>query len=468
MTNQSNSQIKRLSDYTDEELLTLWEESELSQRKFARAINVDFDAMHGKLYRAQARRKKNVGVSDQTEGNYRTLRAKQPRIITVSDMLKACDVDLNEWVLQKARLNKWEIGAKAEEKSIEWLDGQIIKGYVESTGKLTIEPLHQVELHLIRKNPVALEPVVSPVQIHSSGYTAPARKRVKTGKHLVLADPHFGFLRDMRTGTLIPFHDRRALDIALQMAASNDWDTIVIAGDILDLAEWSDKFVRTPEMFFTTQPAIIEAAWFVSQLRSLAPDAEIAVIEGNHDMRLLRLLLTHMNQAYGLRPADRIEDFPAMSVPGLLGLQGLGVEWVGDYPNGERWIGDEVAAIHGHKARNKSGATATAVVEDNDFSTVFGHVHRIELATRTIWSRSGPRQVFAFTPGCLCRTDGVVPGVTAKANWQQGIGIVQYNTDGTASPIPVFINDGRAVYQEQAYKGRDYVTRLRKDTKWSF
>ena len=438
-------------DLTGEDLLRLFEESDLSQRKFARAIGMDFDALHGKIYRAQQARRK--GVDDRVQGNYRTVRIKSSDIKSPEELIQVAGINLEEWTYKDARINTWQVGAKTAEKSIEWKDGIIVSGYVEDSGRITKENLYQVEVKLLRKNPVALEPILTPVQVELPELPIEPISRIWSGKTLMFSDPHFGFVRNLYTGQLDPFHDREALSLMIQLVATGEFDEVVIAGDLLDLAEWSDKFVRSPEMYWTTQPAIVEAAWFLAQLRKVSPRTRITVIEGNHDERLLRLMLAHMNQAYGLKPADQLNGHPVLSVPNLLGLERMGVGWIGGYPNGEHWIGNDCVIVHGHTVRSGPGATASAVVKDASVTTGFGHAHRIENVFMTSWDRHGPKIVSAFCPGCVCRIDGAVPGVKARTDWQQGFAIVQSVDEDAprATTYPIF--NGRAVYNDRLFTG---------------
>ncbi len=50
-----------------------------------------------------------------------------------------------------------------------------------------------------------------------------------------------------------PYHNEAVLKIILDIAARLQPDRMDIIGDILDLAEWSDKYLRSPEMMETTQ-----------------------------------------------------------------------------------------------------------------------------------------------------------------------------------------------------------------------
>jgi len=285
---------------------------------------------------------------------------------------------------------------------------------------------------------------------------------------LVLPDTHWGFKRDQHTGKLTPFHDRRALGVALALAASYPFDTLIFLGDTLDLAEWSDKFTRTPDFYFTTQGAIIEAAWWLARFRAALPAAEMGVIEGNHDERMRDAIARHLSAAYHLRPATEINLPPALSVPRLLGLDAINARWVGDYPNGEFWLNDRLVCIHGDKARAGPGDTAKAMVSNAVRSVVFGHIHRIERATRTLDERDGSRVISAVSPGCLCRVDWTVPGHARGQNWQQGLSVAHYKPDGWHAIETINIDEGSAVWAGNVYQSQDLLDQIRTDTGWDF
>ena len=218
-------------------------------------------------------------------------------------------------------------------------------------------------------------------------------------------------------------------------------------------------------MFFTTQAAIIEAAWYLAQIKSLC--ANVTVLAGNHEERLTRLLINHMNMAYGLKPANNLDSWPVMSVPNLLGVESLGIEYLDGYPDAEFWINEEVMCAHGDRVAAKSGRTVAAIIDDMSHSKIFGHIHRIEMANKTVYSKSGPKIITACSVGCTCRIDGVVPGKKKKQNWQQGLGIVQ-ESSGRHEITPVSILDGTAIFDGRIFTGEDYKEQLNQEADWSF
>ncbi len=381
-------------------------------------------------------------------GNIAVAEPRSKRIKTLEDLLEECKVDLEVWAVDHWIANKWEVGAKND------------------ANELIVEPLWQVKAWLVRKTPIAIAPVVSPVTVNVN-IVKHSTKSSPDGliRGLALPDPQFGFRKSLRTAKLTPFHDRLALDISLQIAADFDFEFVCWLGDFLDLADWSDKFTRDPNFYWTTQPAAIEGKWWMTQHRAANPNARIKLLEGNHEKRLRDQINNHLKEAFGLKSVDAL-DMPALlSIPRLLALHDLDIEWIADYPNGETWINDFVVCRHGDIARAASGATVQSMVKEANETQIIGHIHRIESATRTIHERNNSRFVSVSSVGCLCRIDGAVPGKKARNNWQQAIGVVDYYLDGRPDHVvtPVPILNGRAIYNGKVYEAQDRTEELREE-----
>jgi hypothetical protein len=253
------------------------------------------------------------------------------------------------------------------------------------------------------------------------------------------------------------------MDVALQIAQDNHFDRVAWLGDILDCSEWSDKFIREPAFYFTTQPVVYEGHWWMAQFKLAAPDAEHDAVEGNHDARPEIALATHLLAAHGLTSSSACVRAPALGVENLLALDEIGIAYRKGYPNNESWCGP-VRLIHVDIARTAPGSTVAALAAQSHEHTIQGHIHRIEMACRTISSSGRQRTVTAFSPGCLCRLDYVVPGHRRGQQWQQGCAVVDWDGDDMEiTPIP--INNGRAAYSGKIYKSRaDVSERLNQDT----
>jgi predicted phosphodiesterase len=281
---------------------------------------------------------------------------------------------------------------------------------------------------------------------------------------LLLPDPQFGFRRDIYTGELDPFHDERALDIALQIAEIERPDLTIWLGDVLDLAS-AGKYQQEAGFALTTQPALDAAHLRLAQFCALSD--ETRYIEGNHDIRLQNLIIDNAKTAFGLRKANAVpEEWPVLSVPNLLRFDELGIKYIGGYPAGATYINDNLAAIHGSKIGNNIRSSASMVVEDERVSVITGHVHHIETRYKTRNTRGKPKFTFAHTPGCLCRIDGAVPStkggtdpfgrpVKSWEDWQQGVAIVRYQEgDGKFALETVPIFEGWAVHQGKELTAR--------------
>lgn len=384
------------------------------------------------------------------------------RIRTLSQLISVAKIDLDEWIIHKHLINKWEVGAKHQDVDIEYIEGKA-DGYMIKKPGLMVEPLWQVKAWMVKRELEFIFPMIQPIDI---GATL-LRKKPKTTKNaksmLVIPDTQIGFRKDIHTGELTPFHDRRAMSIVFQLLQNFQFDRIVKLGDLIDNTEWTDKFLRESEFFFTSQPAIIESGWFLRQLRLLAPEAEIYFCKGNHEDRMRKMLLTHLRAACDLKAYDELHLPPALSLEKLLALEKSDINYV-DY----MWVNDTLKVSHGEIARANPGATVQAVVGKAYQTHVFGHTHKIELATKTIRGHDWTKYVTSFSPGCLCKIDGEVPGSKKDNQWQQGIGILCYTDEEVLTTIAVQINNGKAIYNGELYEGYDYKKQLSQDTGWSF
>lgn len=302
--------------------------------------------------------------------------------------------------------------------------------------------------------------VVRPARSGRAG-TVPKAERFRTA--VILPDAQIGYRR-YEDGTLDPFHDESAMAVALQIIRHLAPDVIVNLGDFLDFGAFSAKFVTEPSFAQTTQAALDRAHRFLAECRANAPDAEMVLLEGNHDARAGRLIMANAAAAFGLRQANAPDSWPVMSVPHLLRLDELAVEYVGGFPAGQHWINDNLACIHGRVARSGNGATVRAVVDDERVSILQGHIHRHEVVYKTRHTRDGPKVSLVASPGTLARIDGAVPStkggidphgrpVRISEDWQNGIGVVTYEPgDGRFAYEPVFIHEGTAIFRGQRFE----------------
>lgn len=302
--------------------------------------------------------------------------------------------------------------------------------------------------------------------------SAPKRTSPKKSKHTVhvaLPDPQIGY-RSLDSG-LDPFHDEAAMSVALQIT---DWleendrvDTVINLGDFLDLPA-QGRFEQEAAFAGTTQAAFDRGHLFLQQQRQAAgPKAKIVLVEGNHDRRMEKFIVANTLSAFGLRRANTTE-LPAMSIPYLLRLEEIGVEYIDAYPAGTYWITENLRAIHGTKARSNGSTAAAYTNADPHISTVFGHSHRLEIQSRTVFNGAGAIRSVAVSPGCLCRVDGAVPSVNGSThtdgspaqhfeNWQQGVAVITVEPSGEFFTELVQIKDGAAWFRGRKFTAQPSV-----------
>lgn len=305
--------------------------------------------------------------------------------------------------------------------------------------------------------PTLIKPTKAPPKIKGSAFKCA----------VILPDPQIGYRR-YEDGTLDPFHDEAAMSVAMQITAHLQRevgvDLVVNLGDFIDLPEHS-KYVQEAAFAQTTQIAINRGHRFLAEQRATCPHAEIVLLEGNHDNRMNLYATNNAKASYGLRRAgDTPESWPVLSIPYLLRLDELDIEFRDKYPANEFWINRNLRAVHGDKVRS-NGSTASAYANAlPHISTIFGHIHRLEVQYKTVHNSEGPIRSANVSPGCLCRVDGAVPSTnsgvgsdgrpaTRWENWQQGMAVVWYSdhSGGLFHIETIHIMDGLAIYNGKKF-----------------
>ena len=357
------------------------------------------------------------------------------RIRTLDGLLSAADVDPERWGVESFKVNTYEAQAAG---------GGVLQ-------------LWQVKATL-RERAAWLWQPVEPAKT----YPAPDVSDPRTT--LVIPDSQNGYrwVEDMRR--LEPLHDRRAWDLAVQIAKRAQPDRIVLLGDMVDFAEGSKRWPVSQDLRATTQPTIEELHWWLARLRAACPDAAIVYLEGNHEDRIDRALSTLTPELHGLRAAGEGE--PLISWRRLLALSDLGIEYVGPYSADAAHVLDpHTEARHGHKVTSGGGATAARVVRTAHVSQIFGHIHRLEYAERTLHGPDGRRVVWAASPGTIARVDGVVPAVSGRVDWQQGLAWLS-SVDGATHCQLVPIRDGVACWRGDVLTGETHSAEIAEETGW--
>lgn len=386
-----------------------------------------------------------MGINDElAAGNPGTVKERLGKLV---DLLERSGINPDE-IGRVERVNLWQGFLKDNEGNPQLVDmaGVVLSPEWASGPEWpVVQPAAPTVIKPVKNSPVASDVSVT----------------------VVLPDPQIGYLR-LSSGELIPTHDEDAMNVSLQIARAARPDTIINLGDFIDLPEWSSKFLVLPEFVLTTQPTIDRAHRFLAQQRAVAPDAKMVLIAGNHDDRLGKAIAKNALAALRLRRAEAPDDWPVLSVPFLLRLDDLQVEYIGGYPAGRYKIADACPeagqtpfyAIHGEKL------DIPKVAKSERQSFVQGHIHRQALHYETYEVNGLPETVLAVSPGCLCRVDGAVPStkngmdetgrpLTRWESWQQGMMIVTTDkTSGKWDIELIRIHNGTASWRGKTFSSQ--------------
>lgn len=297
----------------------------------------------------------------------------------------------------------------------------------------------------------------------------PTKAKVKKGKTdwklaVALPDTQIGFRR-YDDGTLDPFHDVQAIEVALQILTAVDKeygvDKVINLGDTLDLPMFG-KYAQESTFENTINYSLQAGHDYIAAQRALAPNAEIVFIDGNHDCRAVKYVNIQARTMENMKQVGN--DLPVISIPFLLNFDSIGnVTHVSGYPADKYYLNPRLVARHGTAAAS-NGSTALKHINANHHeSVIYGHSHRMELLYKTHDTSGGAVQNGAYSPGCLCRIDGAVPSykggvmtnlepVKQYENWQQGIGIIWYKDNGDFTIENVHIMDGWGVYAGSEFR----------------
>jgi len=381
--------------------------------------------------------------------------------VAFDEFLKRLDPDLDTWEVKQWDATKFTAWRKDEDKDLTFTEG-VIDGHVRSGGILSQE-FWNLKATFIRRKLISVLPAIEPVQFNTAFTKSPipdASDEIR--RALLLFDAHIGLRKDPRNGLLTSYHDRKALDIACQVAADQWFDVIYIGGDWIDLPEFSTNFDQEPEFHLTTQPTVYEGGFWLARLRSMSKNPDVAVIyvEGNHEFRLTRYIRKYFYAMHDLRPYDEIEA-PIVTIPRLLGLDGLGIEWIPGYEDGkaETWLTPQIKLVHGKHALQ--AGTAKRTLDGSQVSVFFGHTHKKEeYWALTTNERGDKQQIVAASLGWLGK-HGEVPGAHESNAWHKGFGVVEYKENMPPKIEQVCVCDGEAICGGKLYKGTEPLSELR-------
>lgn len=215
-------------------------------------------------------------------------------------------------------------------------------------------------------------------------------------KALIIPDSH------------IPYHDRKAYNLMLKVAKEIGIDEVVILGDLADFFAVNSHGTH-PQVFQMLIDEVDEVNKELDKLDKLFPRAKKVFIEGNHEYRLERYLLSKAPALFGVTSTEHLLNINRRK----------NWKFINYGPNQVyKILGSKLKARHEPLASSAKATASKALC-----SLVYGHIHRIE---RSHLVGLDGTDHMCFSVGWLGdkRNDKIFGYVKGHHQWQLGFGLV--------------------------------------------
>jgi predicted phosphodiesterase len=224
---------------------------------------------------------------------------------------------------------------------------------------------------------------------------------LKGERFLVLSDVH------------MPYHDTRALTLALQKGKQFEADHVLVNGDLLDFYQLS-RFDKDPrKRSFADE--LLAGEEFFKVLRREFKDAQITWKLGNHEERY---------DVYMRTKAPELLDVKGIEIESLMGIGKLNVRVVRDKL---RIKLGKLTVIHGHEYPTPVIGPVNAargLFLRAKTSALCGHHHQVSDHSET--DLNG-KLVKTWSTGCLCQLN---PHYARLNKWSHGFALVEVDNRG--------------------------------------
>ena len=244
----------------------------------------------------------------------------------------------------------------------------------------------------------------------------------QTKKAGLLPDIHF------------PYHDERALDIAINHLVKVGIDVLVLPGDGVDLYGVSFWKKDPTKPIFAKEVEI--AVPLIRALSDAFPGVEKVWIEGNHELWL-------RNELWG--GSSKLAGLKVLTVPNIYELEESGFNYVSNIDliqnNMEPFSISNTCIIHGHEIKCgwNTVNTARTLYLKNPMNQIVGHFHRTNEYYQT---KINNKMDATFVMGCL---SNLHPDFMPSNQWNHGFGILEWDSDDYFSFSNKKIIDGRVL-----------------------
>lgn len=243
-----------------------------------------------------------------------------------------------------------------------------------------------------------------------------------------------GFITD----THIPAHDPKALSAAMNCLADADLHALYLGGDIFDMYWANQHGPKDPRIYSTLESEMKEVNDFLDQIDKTFPNIQKRFIEGNHETRFERYVISNCPAMFGMTDLKL-----------LIGMHNRPLWSYHPYgPN--QLVGFGKTNLFAKHA--PSGSSGPAIMNKAACNLIFGHIHRYISDRKTTVDG---RRLSVTCPGWL--GDGKQRNfdfVAGHQNWQQGFAKVYIDTDTWNFQIEsVEIFNGQCMSGGKLYKG---------------
>jgi len=247
----------------------------------------------------------------------------------------------------------------------------------------------------------------------------------------------------------IPFTDIRALELFHKFLKEWQPNALILNGDWIDCYEVS-QFSKAPIDKAEFVAEIESAKKELKKLRQILPNAEIKYIEGNHEMRLKKYLISKARELYKLFIGGFFdEENNKTLLEYLLGCHKLDIDY---HPVREELdkFSHNYIDFHGikighfDKVLKNGGYTARALRDDLGSDIIQSHTHRIGSSYKTYLDRIG----FGLEIGCLCEK----PTYTEAPDWQLGFLAGYLDEKDNFYPYQIILKDYHFIFENKRYE----------------
>jgi len=204
----------------------------------------------------------------------------------------------------------------------------------------------------------------------------------------------------------VPYHNQKALNIALNYGLEKKVDTIILNGDVLDWYSVA-KYIKDPTKSFL-QDEIEKGIKVISEIRKGFKNQKIIFKVGNHDERVEKHIITQCPEFFNLS---------ALKFDSLLNLKQLKIDTVDE----KKFIKvGKMTVIHGHEFSCGGGTyLAKTFLKKVDDNVCFGHFHRSDEEFQVDLYNNRKE---SYAMGCLCELS---PDYRPYNNWNLGFGYLE-------------------------------------------